>query len=190
MTLSVVTNTHRHSDHTSGNAELLSRTGAAFLDVAELPRLKEIAVDGARIAVFPTPGHTMDSVCFYAAGTLITGDTLFNATVGNCFSGDLTAFFGSIQRLLAYPPETVICAGHDYVTESIAFARTLEPGNPFFEDYLSGYNPQHVRSSLAEELQVNPYLRFNEAPIVSLLRSRGLKAETGIERWMSLMNIA
>jgi len=110
--------------------------------------------------------------------------------VGNCFSGDLRGFLRSIRRLLELPGDTLILAGHDYVRDSMLFARRLEPSNlPALEAYWKKYDPAFVCSSLQEERHVNPYLRFNDPGIVAVLRERGLPAATEEERWLSLMSI-
>ena len=150
---------------------------------------REIALDGAKIRVIHTPGHTEDSRCFYTGKALIAGDTLFNGTIGNCFSGDLEGFYRSIRKLMELPDETVVYAGHDYVKGSLAFARRLEPGNRAIGAFLRRYDPKHVFSTLAEEKKINPYLRFNEPGIVKLLAKLRLPRETEWERWQSLMSI-
>ena len=156
LRLRAVTSTHGHGDHTCGNAALLSRTDAALLDGAALAASGGLDLEGERIHVLPTPGHTRDSVVFYAPPWLMTGDTLFNGTVGNCFSGDPRAFFSSLRRLMALPAETVVYAGHDYVREAMRVALAAEPQNPNVAAYLDGYDHAHVRSTLAAELAVNP----------------------------------
>ena len=114
-------------------------------------------------------------------------DTLFNGTVGNCFSGDMAGFFRSIKKLMALPEEIKIYAGHDYVSDSLAFARKLEPANRAIDTYLADYNPAHVVSTLADEFAVNPFLRFNEPSIIELLAARNMKRTTEFERFESLM---
>jgi hydroxyacylglutathione hydrolase len=113
LVLDYVTNTHHHDDHTHGNNELLKRTKAKYLGFDDLPDGREIFLDADKIIAMQTPGHSLDSLSFYTGSALITGDTLFNGTIGNCFSGDLKAFFFSIKRLMAFPPNTLIFAGHD-----------------------------------------------------------------------------
>jgi hydroxyacylglutathione hydrolase len=120
---------------------------------------------------------------------LITGDTLFNGTVGNCFSGDLKRFYDSIKLLMGFPGETIIYAGHDYVLESMAFAKNLEPDNHDIDLFLKKYDPDHVFSTMDEEMKINPYLRFNESKIITLLEEKGLPVATEYERWESLMSI-
>lgn len=184
-----VTNTHTHADHTLGNQRLLKATGAEFLDCRRLAHGQDLAVGGSKITVYRTPGHMPDCVTFQAAGALITGDTLFNGTVGNCFSGDLQSFFESIRFLMRFDPATRIYAGHDYVRESMAFARSIEPDNPDIDRYLTRYDPSHVVSTLGDELKVNPFLRFNDPALIRILEARGLPVKTEYDRWRSMMEV-
>jgi hydroxyacylglutathione hydrolase len=189
LVLSSVTNTHQHMDHTSGNDELLRATKARFLDFADITDNKEITISGEKIVVYRTPGHSADSVCFYTGKYLVSGDTLFNGTVGNCFTGDQKGFYQSIKRLMALSDETIVYAGHDYVRDSLAFARHLEPDNNDIEIFRKSYDANHVFSTMAEERRINPYLRFNEEPIIKLLKAKWLPCATEWERWQSLMSI-
>jgi hydroxyacylglutathione hydrolase len=189
-TLTYVANTHSHGDHTAGNNRLLSRTSALLLENDVLLENKVSLLLQWNIKVYQTPGHSIDSLCFYCGSVLISGDTLFNGTIGNCFSGDMQGFYDSLMHLCTLPPATVIYAGHDYVRESLAFARRLEPANKKIDQYLKKYSPNHVFSTLQDEFQVNPYLRFNEKSIISLLEARSLPVATPFERWNSLMSIA
>jgi len=187
--LKYVLHTHEHPDHTSGTRELCDRSGARFLDQGQLLKDKMVSLDSLSIQVFHTPGHTLDSMCFFLSGYLVTGDTLFNGTVGNCFSGDLRAFYQSIVFLQTFPPETVIYAGHDYVEYAMAFARLVEPDNPDIQPYLNSYNPEHVFSRLKDEQKVNPYLRFNTPEMIAILTSKGLPVKTEYNRWESVMQL-
>jgi|SRR3989339_416283 len=189
LTLLYVTNTHDHRDHTCGNETLLAASGARLLSGAELSDGAAVTLDGWKIRVIHTPGHTSDSRVFYTGGALIAGDTLFNGTIGNCFSGDLEGFYRSIRKLMTLPDGTVVYAGHDYIRDSMAFARYLEPENAEIDVFLGKYNPGHVFSTLAQEKRINPYFRFNEPGIVDLLAKRGLPRKTEWERWHSLMGI-
>jgi hydroxyacylglutathione hydrolase len=190
LALRWVTNTHGHGDHTPGNAALLKASDAALLEPSALSRAPApIALGGGRIEVIATPGHSRDSITLCTGAAAITGDTLFNFTIGNCFTGDLDAFHASIRALMALPDETLVYAGHDYVRDSLAFAARLEPDNPEIARCGERYNPRHVVSTLADEKRVNPYLRFDAPSIVALLASRGLKVATERDRWRSLMSI-
>jgi len=189
LKLVFVTNTHQHYDHIPGNEHLLAKTKAEFLGFNDLSDNREITLDSEKVVVYRTPGHTNDSVCFHAGSALITGDTLFNATIGNCFTGDLRSFYLSIKRLMALPDGTRIFAGHDYIRDSLAFARYLEPQNKGIDQFVQSCDQDFLYSTMAEERRINPYLRFNEVTIINLLKEKGLPHATEWERWQSLMSI-
>jgi hydroxyacylglutathione hydrolase len=189
LSLLYMTHTHRHHDHIEGSEQLLEKSGARLISFHELTDNSVISLDGEPVRVYRTPGHSMDSTCFHAGRYLLTGDTLFNGTIGNCFSGNLRGFYESIGRLMALPEDTVVFPGHDYVELAIAFARYLEPENRNLDAYMSNYEPDCVRSLLRDELRVNPFTRFNDPKIIEILKKRGLPVDTEWERWQSLMAI-
>ncbi len=190
LVLTSVTNTHSHYDHTSGNDHLIKATSADFLNSAILPDNHKIIIEGKTILLYRTPGHTDDSVCFHTNNILITGDTLFNGTIGNCFSGNLKNFYLSIKRLMDLPDETIIHAGHDYIIDSLAFSRRLEPNNKNIEVFRNSHSSiPIIYSTLAEERKINPYLRFNEEAIMNIIKEKNLPSATEWERWNSLMSI-
>jgi hydroxyacylglutathione hydrolase len=189
LDLKYVTNTHSHMDHTLGNRALLARTKAVFVGFDALLKNAHLDMDGESIRVFHTPGHTQDCLCFYFDSILISGDTLFNGKVGRCFTGDVDAFFQSIKAILTFPPETKVYAGHDYVEEYMEFAKRLEPDNPNIDPYLKKYDPNHVTATLADELKVDPFLRFNDEKIIAILKSKGLPVKSELDRWRSLISL-
>ncbi len=126
LKLKYVINTHSHSDHTAGNAELrsmfnakivvhkLSRTNAAVqVDDGDVIKLGSIPVK-----VIHTPGHTPDGICLLVDNQkLLTGDTLF---VGECGRTDLpggnskqlyNSLFNKIRML---SDDVEVYPGHDY----------------------------------------------------------------------------
>ena len=189
VVLKYITNTHAHPDHTPGNHDLLERSGATLCDHDVLIQEGRIVLENEIIPVFHTPGHTTDSVTFYSDNCLITGDTLFNGTVGTCFSGDLKAFHRSIRQLLNLPGDTVVYAGHDYVEYAMAFARLVEPDNKDIDPYLAAYTPEHVFSRLEDELKVNPFLRYNDPEMIKILHKRGAATTTEYERFEGVMHL-
>jgi glyoxylase-like metal-dependent hydrolase (beta-lactamase superfamily II) len=78
--------THRHFDHTESMQVVADRTGAPAratdpefcLDASPLVDGEIIDVDGLRLIVVATPGHTADSTCFRLLDepSLLTGDTV------------------------------------------------------------------------------------------------------------------
>jgi hydroxyacylglutathione hydrolase len=90
---------------------------------------------------------------------------------------------------MALPDETIVYAGHDYIRDSLAFARHLEPDNKDIDRFWKLYDRDHVYSTMADERRINPYLRFNEETIVNTLKGNNLPCATEWERWESLMSI-
>jgi hydroxyacylglutathione hydrolase len=190
LKLKWVINTHSHHDHTRGNRSLLDNSTAEFLGYRELQNRSVLPLEEEEILIIPTPGHTDDSLCFYAAGALLTGDTLFNGTIGNCFSGEVRSFYDSLRRLIAFPADTLVLAGHDYVQMAMDFLLALDEGEEAnVRRYLSLYQPGEVRSRLEDELAVNPYLRFDDPWLAKVLAQRGLDTHDSWQRWLSLMSI-
>lgn len=189
ITIQLVTNTHSHQDHTMGNSGLLAKTNARFLDCKTIISDQSIEIGSESLDVFPTPGHIDDCVTFVADGFMVTGDTLFNGTVGNCFSGDLKSFFNSLKRLMAYPNHYKVYAGHDYVKESLTYARIIEKENPDIDLYEKKYSPDLVVSTLEDELKVNPYIRFNAEGMIENLKQKGVYSDDEFERFEAIMEL-
>ncbi|MFN2572282.1 MAG: MBL fold metallo-hydrolase, partial [Gemmatimonadales bacterium] len=87
-----VIDTHVHADHLSRARALAHSTGATLqvpatdrVSFAHTPLRKGdiVRVGSARLQVLHTPGHTMESACYFLdERALFTGDTLFLAAVG------------------------------------------------------------------------------------------------------------
>lgn len=157
-----VINTHAHSDHVSGNAEILEATGAELCiheaDAEQLTKLLNRAfsrVMGGRgspgpgrlvkdgdiipigettLSVIHTPGHSPGSICLYAPDHLFTGDTLFVGAVGRT---DLAG--SSTDQLLASIHEKLY---------------TLPPETRVWPGHDYGDAPS---STIAAEKQNNPF---------------------------------
>jgi glyoxylase-like metal-dependent hydrolase (beta-lactamase superfamily II) len=144
VTIKYIANSHAHIDHILGVGAVREATGAKFLlhpaDLAlarntansarswmrvEIPNPPDpdafladgddIDVDGLKLRVIHTPGHTAGSVSFYANGVLFAGDTLFAGSIGRTDlpGGDHVQEMASIvDRLLALPDETIVLPGH------------------------------------------------------------------------------
>lgn len=120
-----ILNTHRHRDHTAGNEEVRSRTGAKIVAHSSAPIGQDISVEDGekfevgslKFEVVHTPGHTPDSVLYIFAGQVATGDTLF---VGECGRTDLPEgdphqmYTSLLTRVVALDDALVVLPGHDY----------------------------------------------------------------------------
>ena len=189
LTLKLVTNTHGHDDHTKGNRALLDVTDADFLSAGELLNMSHLLLADEKITIIPTPGHTMDSLVFSWKDILITGDTLFNGTVGNCYSGEYEIYFQSLKKLTGRPGESRILAGHDLVKYSLGVIRKIDPENPYTEEYNNRYSRDYVVTTLSDELKVNPFIRFNDPSLDIFRNTLALPVETEYEKWRAMMTV-
>ena len=144
----LILNTHCHADHVGGIAALVEHFDIPFLchkddeflltdpsqrELAEYVGLKPSPENDANvddgevvdlcddfsIKVIHTPGHTPGGVSLLADGRLITGDTLFQNSIGRSDlpGGDHETLIASIKdKLLVLPDETVVYPGHGDTT--------------------------------------------------------------------------
>ena len=162
VTVTHVINTHGHSDHTAGNAAIisvtnaklfihkedavnmnkfLSRTFSRLLGGKGSPKPDVLLEDNQRIKigdtvlkVIHTPGHTPGSICLYIRGHLFTGDTLFVGSMGRT---DLSG--GSAEQILSSIHEKIYTLPGDTL---------IWPGH----DYGSA-----PHSTVENEEETNPY---------------------------------
>jgi len=189
LTLKYIVNTHNHADHTSGNKRLLQATDASLIPVKQLISNKNIQIEHMDIKIYETPGHTQDSICFHFNDFLVTGDTLFNGTVGNCFTNDETTFVKSLKKILTLPDHTIVYPGHDYVLPAMQFAKKHSLNINAVNTFLATYNPKHICSDLAQEKSHNIFFRLDSPEIIKLLQSKGLPISNEFQLFRSLKKI-
>ena len=189
LILEYVLNTHEHSDHTPGNGKLLKETSAKNIRPAELCEIVHLPVGAERLEIFPTPGHTEDSIVFLADDWLITGDTLFNGTVGNCYTRDYERYFNSLEKILSFPAETRIFAGHDLIDYALGVAERIDPDNPYISSYRASCNPDFVYSTLKMELKVNPFVRFNDPSLDDFRKGLNMDLGSPYLNWRAMMSV-
>ena len=88
-----------------------------------------IKVGNLEIKVLHTPGHTPGGICLVVEGKIISGDTLFEGSVGRSDfpGGSHETLIGSIKnKLMPYPDETKVYPGHGPST-TIGFERLNNP---------------------------------------------------------------
>jgi len=92
---------------------------------------EEITLAGMTFKVIETPGHTEGGCCYYfeEPGILISGDTLFQESVGRTDlpTGSMSTLVRSIKdKLFVLPEETVVYPGHGDST-TIAYEKKYNP---------------------------------------------------------------
>jgi glyoxylase-like metal-dependent hydrolase (beta-lactamase superfamily II) len=160
--------THTHFDHIGAVAPVARATGApVYCPKIEQPILADVmrwvppgfgpfesyeadhllaggehlSLAGMEIDVIFTPGHSPGHLTYAFDGALLSGDVLFEGSVGRVDlpGGDWATLERSIEGLVrAYPGETVVYPGHMGVT---TLARERDT-NPFL---------QEIRARLAAE---------------------------------------
>ncbi len=138
--------THCHFDHIGAVAPVARATGApVYCPRIERPLLSDVmsfvppgfgpfesyeaehtlaggehlSIAGLELDVIFTPGHSPGHVTYATPGALLSGDVLFQGSVGRVDlpGGDWSTLERSIESLLrAHPPDTVVYPGHMGVT--------------------------------------------------------------------------
>src|ERR1700756_2187126 len=134
--------THLHADHITGLGALRDRTHCdtvmgehTHADVVSM-RVAEgdrIAIEGVRLDVLYTPGHTDDSYSFLLADRVFTGDTLLIRGTGRTDfqNGDARAQYHSIfNKLMKLPEETLVYPAHDYKGDTVSTIGEEKRFNP------------------------------------------------------------
>jgi len=154
--------THCHFDHMTATRKVSEATGAEILihksdkayydqlakqyELFRIPKkvddplpVKRFLKDGDKIEfgkeslnVLHTPGHTEGSCCFHAEGILLSGDTLFQRSIGRTDlpGGNMEQEAESIRtKLYTLDPETAVYPGHGDAT-TIAEERAENPFVP------------------------------------------------------------
>lgn len=100
--------THNHHDHSGALPALRAATGAPLYAWSGSPAAPDTALDdGDGVGdwrALHTPGHAPDHLCFAGRdGIVFSGDHVmsWSSTVVGGEGGDMTAYFGSLERLLA-----------------------------------------------------------------------------------------
>ncbi len=171
--------THHHADHTGGVDELRQATGCQVIGPAfeKMPEPCErvsggqaIEAMGLAFKVMDVPGHTAGHIAYYCKDfegkpLLFCGDTLFSGGCGRLFEGTPAQMLNSLDSLAALPGNTRVCCTHEYTLSNLRFARAVEPDNRALAQYeqhciaLRANGQFTLPSSIALELQINPFLR-------------------------------
>jgi hydroxyacylglutathione hydrolase len=134
--------THAHFDHLGALVEIAEATGGKIVihkdelmnyrsarelasswgyELGPLPEPDIFVEEGSEIKlgnltfnVFHTPGHSPGGICLYGESVVVTGDTLFEGSVGrtDLLGGDIDGLKRSFRRLMSLPPETKVLTGH------------------------------------------------------------------------------
>jgi len=148
--------THRHGDHAPAAVPLKEATGAEIiaphdvLDDSVVDRRvrggDSLTIEGARIDVIATPGHTREHVCYLTAGgDLFTGDTILGTGTTTIFppDGHMGDYMRSLEALRARNPSRIYPAHGPVRDDAMALidqyiAHRLERERQILEAIASG----------------------------------------------------
>ncbi|MBD3664381.1 hydroxyacylglutathione hydrolase [Sulfitobacter aestuariivivens] len=177
-TLSQVWLTHHHWDHVDGLADLLADHPAAVVgakaDAHRLPELNVSVSEGDTVTlgaleaqIIDVSGHTVGHIAFHVpkAHAGFTADSLMALGCGRLFEGTPAQMWDSLQKMMNWPADTMICSGHEYTASNAKFALTVDPENTDLIsraqdiDAARAAGKPTVPSELSTELKTNPFLR-------------------------------
>lgn len=176
LSLKGILNTHQHFDHIRGNEDLVKTFNAPVKKLAGGEGL--ILDDENRLDILNAPGHTSDHQVFLwqkkdSAPWLYSGDTLFNAGVGNCKNGgNVEELFSTVTYLMkTLPLDTVLQPGHDYLKRNLEFALSVDPDNSLIKERLREIEGDPLKRrpfTLQEERETNPFLKADRETFIKL----------------------
>lgn len=197
--------THHHSDHIQGTADLVVPTGArvvgAAADAHRLPPLDEsvspgdlVRVGRAKGVVREAGGHTRGHIAFHfpAERMLFSADSLMAGGCGRLFEGTPAEMWATLSAFAAYPSETQVYSGHDYLGGNLRFAAHVDPQNPAIPARVAKVAAIKAAGGLPmpwtmeEERATNPFLR---ADLPALRTATGLPKAPAVEVFAALRSM-
>ena len=197
--IDMIINTHDHCDHHSGNQKLIAQfspTVAAHKNAQiegknrDLLHLDVIYQEGEwELVALDTPGHTLSHVSLLLKKNgkdfgIFTGDTFFNAGVGNCYNGgDVTKLFHSIEDFYeTLSDDVLVYPGHDYLKRNLEFTLSIDPNNFAAKMFLDNFtsfikDSEFYINDMKIERSINNFLKTSNREIQKILGTNS-KLET------------
>lgn len=177
-----IINTHEHWDHIKGNDALCGDDVAVWAHAnlsSKAPNNFRPLVDGETVSllepysleIIVAPGHTMAHIMLLIKKedhpyALISGDTLFNAGVGNCHNGgDPTALYETIEKkVIPLADHVILYPGHDYLQKNLQFTLSVDANNEHAHKMLStvDFSTHQHTTTIGVERKINLFLQLEK----------------------------
>lgn len=161
--------THQHPDHIRNKSEFLEYGSGKLLELEDGEEFW-LSKDEMIKAIY-TPGHVMDHICYYLYEKskltgIITGDTIFNAGIGNCkLGGDPYVYFQTIKNIFINLADDInIYPSHDYFLANLKFSLMIEPENEEVKHFIERrekmqLDEEFISTNIGDEKKINPFFR-------------------------------
>lgn len=187
-----VLSTHKHWDHTGGNADLFNKFGDAIKIYGgandSVPHCSNPVREGdtfqlgsLRVSVIDVPCHTSGHVAYHVVhpsdpenGAVFTGDTMFVAGIGAFFEGTAEQMIAALDKLTALPDNTCVFPGHEYTVNFMKFSAKIDPSDAFVASKLKEFEALRsqslptVPSTIADEKKFNMFARVRDPALQKL----------------------
>ena len=99
---------------------------------------------------------------------MFCGDTLFSAGCGRLFEGTAAQMWDSLQRLAAWPDETLVWCAHEYTAANARFALSLDDRPQMAARAAAVFAARErgqptAPTTIGAEKAFNPFLRAGDA---------------------------
>lgn len=197
LQLTHIINTHEHFDHVCGNEGLIDRYKARVYGhpraASSIPGFDEallenssIDFDSTKLKVLYTPGHTAAHISLLLefnnkSHSVFSGDTVFNAGVGNCYNGgNPSIMYDTINdKYRDLDDDVLLYPGHDYLENNLRFTLHYEPGNKKAREILEKINSPEwkknsdfIESTIGQEREISLFFRLEEDSIQDSLQKK------------------
>lgn len=111
-------------------SKILTGKSMSIIPDVELEDKDEIKLGDLKFEIIHTPGHTRGGICIKVENIMMTGDTLFNKSIGRTDfpGGSFDEIIQSIkEKIFKYDDDTIIYPGHN----SPSTIKSEKIGNPF-----------------------------------------------------------
>ncbi|QCI19814.1 MAG: hydroxyacylglutathione hydrolase [Buchnera aphidicola (Brevicoryne brassicae)] len=178
--------THNHIDHTGGVKNIIKHypniTVFGPFETRD-SNVNKIVNDGDKLFilnkeffVFFTPGHTLGHVTYYSKPYLFCGDTVFSGGCGRVYNKKYLDMYNSIQKILSFPNETVLCCSHEYTLSNLDFSMSILPEDKDIKNFykktkkIIEIKKTSLPSYILLEKKINLFLRTDEYSLREAMR--------------------